>query len=125
MRPMSVASRDVAIKWMITSVSEVDWKIDPARSSSSREQRAIDEVAVVRDSDGALRIFDHERLGVFQMALALSGVTVVADGVGAFQALDDVLFEDVGDQAHRRCEISPSPSEETMPEDSWPRCCSA
>ena len=34
------------------------------------------------------------------MALALSGVTVMADGVDAYQVFDYVLFEDVGDEAH-------------------------
>ena len=78
----------------------------------------------MRDKDGTLRIFNHKGLRVFQMALALSGVTM-ADGVDAYQAFDYVLFEDVGDELHRRCEINPLPSEETIPEDSWPRCCSA
>ena len=64
------------------------------------QQRAVDEIAVVRDRDRSLGIFDDERLGVFEMALALSGVAVVADGVGAFEPLDDFFFEGVGDQPH-------------------------
>ena len=64
------------------------------------QQRAVDQIAVMRDRDGALGIFDDKRLSVFQVALALGRITIVADGVGPFEPLDDVFFKRIGDQAH-------------------------
>jgi hypothetical protein len=45
-------------------------------------------------------ILDYKRLSVFEVALSGRGVTVVSYGAGAFQPVDDVLLEDVGDEAH-------------------------
>ena len=64
------------------------------------QQGAVDEIAVVRDGNGALGIFDDERLGVFKMALPRRRITIVTDGVGPFQALDNVFLEDVRNQSH-------------------------
>jgi hypothetical protein len=47
-----------------------------------------------------LRIFDNEGLRVFEMALALSGVAIVAYGALPFQPLDDIFLEDIRDQTH-------------------------
>ena len=41
-RSSRVVKRLVATRWMITSVSEVDWKIAPLRTSSSRKVRALE-----------------------------------------------------------------------------------
>ncbi len=41
MRSRSVVPFDPAIRWMMTSVSEVDWKIEPRRSSLSRSSSAF------------------------------------------------------------------------------------
>ncbi len=54
----------------------------------------------MRDRNRPLGIFDDKGLGVFEMALALGGVAVVADGVLTFEPLDHVFFESVGDQPH-------------------------
>ncbi len=43
------------------------------------------------------------------MALAGRGVAIVADGAVAFQPLDDILFERVGDQAHLAMRDQPLP----------------
>ena len=40
------------------------WKIDPPRTSSSRSSLRVDEVAVVRDGNLAVRAVDQERLRV-------------------------------------------------------------
>ena len=41
-RTSSVRYDDVATRWMITSVSLVDWKIDPRRTSSRRKVVALE-----------------------------------------------------------------------------------
>jgi len=54
----------------------------------------------MRDRDRALRVFDDKRLGVFEMALALRRITVMADGAGTFEPLDHFFLKSVGDQTH-------------------------
>ena len=41
MRSVSVAAREAAIRWMITSLSTVDWKIEPRASSRLRSSSAF------------------------------------------------------------------------------------
>ncbi len=50
------------------------------------QQGSIDEIAVVRDRYRALRVFDDEWLGIFQMTLALSRIPVMADGAWRLRA---------------------------------------
>ena len=71
---------------MITSVSVVDWKIDPGLFQLVAQQRAVDQIAVMRDRDRPLGIFDDKGLGVFEMALALGRIAVVADGAVRLRA---------------------------------------
>jgi hypothetical protein len=52
------------------------------------------------DGDGPLRVFDDKGLGVFQMTLAGGGISIMTDGACTVQALDNVFFENIGDQAH-------------------------
>jgi hypothetical protein len=40
-RPTRVGAGEAAIKWITTSVSDVDWKIDPRASSCSRSASAF------------------------------------------------------------------------------------
>ena len=40
-RAVRVVSFEVAMRWMITSVSEVDWKMEPDSSSCSRSWLAL------------------------------------------------------------------------------------
>ena len=65
---------------MMTSVSEVDWKMEPESSNSFRNISALTRLPLCEIAMGPLRIFDDKGLSVFQMTLALSGVAIVADG---------------------------------------------
>ena len=60
----------------------------------------IHQVAVVRDRDSAARIFDDQRLAIFDGGGTSGRVAVVPDGAGAFELAQHVLVEDVGDQSH-------------------------
>jgi hypothetical protein len=83
----------------MTSVSLPLWKIDPHELVA--ELPRVDEVAVVRDRDLAVRAVDQERLGVLDLALAGGRVAGVADGDVSRQTLEAVLVEGVGDLPHR------------------------
>ena len=82
-RAVRDCSRDVAMRWMITSVSEVDWKMETGRLQVLPELVGVDQVAVVGHGDGPVGVFDHERLGVLDVGLPAGGIAVVADGRGA------------------------------------------
>ena len=47
-----------AIRWTITSVSTVDWKIEPRASSCARSSLGVDQVAVVGDRERARAALD-------------------------------------------------------------------
>ncbi len=87
--------------------------------------RCVDQVAVVRQRDGAFIRLHHDGLGIEQRRISGSGVPRVADGERAMQPGENVFGEDVGHQAHGSVGVSAMPFELTMPADSWPRCCSA
>src|SRR5262245_60673448 len=61
---------------------------------------SVDQIAVMRDCDGPLRVFDDKRLNIFQMTLAGRRVTIVTDCPRALQSLDNVLVEDIRNQTH-------------------------
>ena len=55
MRSTSVAPSTRAIRWTMTSVSLVVWKIEPRASSFVAQLVGVHQVAVVRDRERALR----------------------------------------------------------------------
>ena len=84
----------------MTSVSEVDWKMEPAASSSCRSRPAFDQVAVVADRDRPAVALDQVRLGVRRDGVAGGRVADVADRAIAGKPGQDALVEDVVDEAH-------------------------
>src|SRR5262249_2145672 len=60
----------------------------------------VDEVAVVRDRDLAVRAVDEDRLRVEELALARRRVPCVADGDVPGQRLERALVERLGDVPH-------------------------
>ena len=79
-----------AIRWMMHSVSEPDWKIEPRSISSSRSAQGVGQVAVVGDGAAAHGEFAEERLHVADLRRALGAggrVADVADGERAGQRL--------------------------------------
>ena len=79
-----------AIRWMMHSVSEPDWKIEPCWISSSRKRERVGQVAVVGDGAAAHRELGEQRLDVADLGVALGAggrVADVADGERAGQRL--------------------------------------
>ena len=74
-----------AIRWMITSVSEVDWKIEPRRCSSGLQRQRVGEVAVVRDREAAEGELGEQRLDVALDRRAVGRIAHVADRRGRRQ----------------------------------------
>ena len=64
----------------MTSVSLVDWKIEPRRMSVARAGARVGDVAVVRDREAAAGELGEQRLDVAQRRLAGGRVANVADG---------------------------------------------
>ena len=79
-----------AIRWMMHSVSEPDWKIEPRPISSSRKREGVGQVAVVGDGAAAHGELGEERLHVADLGRALGAggrVAHVPDGEAAGQRL--------------------------------------
>ena len=79
-----------AIRWMMHSVSEPDWKIEPCWISSSRKRERVRQVAVVGDGAAAHGELGEQRLHVADLGVALGAggrVADVADGERAGQGL--------------------------------------
>jgi hypothetical protein len=77
-----------AYRWRMTSVSEVDWKIDPAASSSWRRTAALVRLPAV----------DQDRLRVGRDRVSGGRVTHVAHRAVAGQRLQQLVGEDVVDE---------------------------
>src|SRR5713226_5708462 len=60
----------------------------------------IDEVAVMRERKSAARVLDHERLAVLESRRTGSRVAIVANRSRAFEPVDYLGIENVGDQSH-------------------------
>ena len=122
-RSSGVCSRERASSCTITSLSAVVLKIAPRRSSSRRIAIGVHQVAVVRDRDRTGVGAGVEGLRVAREAAARRRVAHVADRVAPRQPLQDVLVEDVGDQAHAAVHVLlVLRTTDTMPALSWPRC---
>ena len=63
-RSTTVGAREAAIRWIMISLSEEDWKHRAARLEPVAQLREIHQVAIVRDCDSAARILNHQRLAV-------------------------------------------------------------
>ena len=63
----------------MTSVSLVDWKIEPRRMSVSPQAHRIGEIAVVRDGEAAEFEIGEQRLDVAQRGLAGRRIAHMAD----------------------------------------------
>ena len=72
-------------------MSEVDWKIEPAASSSCAQLGGVHQVAVVAERDRAAVALDEEGLGVGGYGVARRRVAHVADGAVARQLLQHVV----------------------------------
>ena len=119
----SVGALERAIRWRITSESEVVVKSAPARLERRPDLPGVDEVAVVRERQRAAAGREDDRLGVGQRARRPPSSTGRArwpcGPAGA-----------TGAPRRRRRRRSPSParrgsrrsSSEAMPADSCPRC---
>ena len=64
------------------------------------QDTGIDQVAIMGNRNRTMGVFNDKGLGVLEMALSCGGIAVVADGTGPFQALDHLLFEDIGHKTH-------------------------
>ena len=73
----------------MTSVSEVDWKIEPRRCSRSLQGQGVGEIAVVGDGETAAGELGEERLDVALERAAMGGVADMADGAAAGEPVDD------------------------------------
>src|SRR5260370_9016790 len=60
----------------------------------------IDKVAVMRERKSAARVLDHKRLAVLEIRRTGSRVAIVANRSRAFEPVDDLGIENVGDQSH-------------------------
>ena len=81
-------------------MSEVDWKIEPAASSSWRRIVGVHEVAVVADGDRAAVALDEVRLRVRGHGVARGRVAHVADGPVPGKRVEPRLREHVVHQPH-------------------------
>ena len=98
--PESVRSRECATRCRITSVSLLDWKMDPSRSSSRRSSAAF---VILPLCATAMRPFvagHRKRLRVEQRGVAGGRITRVADGQFARKRLDHLRREDIRHVAH-------------------------
>ena len=64
---------------MITSVSLVDWKIEPRRLSVRLKLHRVREIAVVRDREAAFGKLGEQRLDVAKRGLAGGRIADMAD----------------------------------------------
>ena len=117
----------MAIRWMKTSLSVVDWNRQPRRTSARRSAVRVGQVAVVRDREAAELEIGIQRLHVAQHGLAGGGVAVVTDRAccPGSEAITRASPKLSPTRPMPRWEWKRVPSKVTMPVASWPRCCSA
>ena len=90
----------MAIRWMNTSVSVVDWNRQPRRTSARRSTCALVRLPLCADGEAAELEIGVERLDVAQHRVAGRGIAVMADGDAAGQLRDHPgVAEIVADQA--------------------------
>ena len=79
-RPRRFAAFDRAYRCSTTSVSLLDWKIDPWRRARRAARRALTRLPLWQMLDLAVRAVDQKRLRVRQPALARRRIADVPDG---------------------------------------------
>ena len=85
----------------MTSVSLVDWKIEPRRIERGAQRHGVGEIAVVGDREAALGELGEQRLDVAQRGFAGGRIADMADPDLARQLADDVVAVEIaGDMAH-------------------------
>ncbi len=85
---------------VMTSVSGAGLERNALRLELVAQLGGVDEVAVVGEGDGVLAARPGERLGVLPGGRAGRGVAHVTDGVRAGEPGEDLLVEDLRDEAH-------------------------
>ena len=88
------------MRWTKTSVSTVDWKMEPEVFQLFPQDLGVDQVPIMADRDGTVGILHDEGLGILDMALSGGRIAVVPDGAGPVEPLDNILLENVSDQTH-------------------------
>ena len=91
MRSISVPCPLVAIRCWITSVSDVDWKIEPFGDEPFAQHQRVGEVAVMGDREAARRKIRIQRLYIAQKGFAGRGIADMADRRLAFERIDDLF----------------------------------
>ena len=85
----------------MTSVSLVDWKIEPRRISAARSVMALDRLPLWATAKPPSARSANKRLDVAQRGLAGGRIADMADGDLARQLADDVVAVEIaGDMAH-------------------------
>jgi hypothetical protein len=84
------AFRERAIRWRITSLSEVDWKIAPVATSCSRRVRKLVRLPLWAMATPPASRSANIGWTLRMNAAAGGGIAGVADGVAAGQALRQV-----------------------------------
>ena len=85
----------------MTSVSLVDWKIEPRRIERGAQRHRVGQIAVMGDREAALGKIGEQRLDVAQRGFAGGRIADMADRDRARQLADDVVAVEIaGDMAH-------------------------
>jgi len=113
-----------AIRWRITSVSLVVWKIEPSLSRRWRISTAFVRLPLWT-IPAAERGLDDDRLGVGDDARPRGRVAGVTEGARAGQATDHLLPEDVRDLPHAALDPQVLAVPADDPRALLPRCCRA
>ena len=82
----------------MTSVSMVDWKMEPSSSRRQRICRALVRVPLWPMAMHQTAVLHHEGLGVDEHGGAGGGIAHVADGQMPRQLIQDGRVEDLGHQ---------------------------
>ena len=86
----------------MTSVSLVDWKIEPRRFSVRRSFMALDRLPLCATANPPSASSANKRLDVAQRGLASGRIADMADAAAAGELADDVVTVEIaGDMAHR------------------------
>ena len=75
----------------MTSVSLVDWKIEPRRLSVAPQLHRVGDIAVVRDREAAVGELGEQGLDVAQRGLAGRRIADMADRGAAGELADDLV----------------------------------
>jgi hypothetical protein len=92
----------VATRWMMTSVSEVDWKIEPRRIQLAPQLHRVGDVAVVRDREAAEARSAKSGCTLRSARFAGGRIAHMAAGDVAGQGANRLVIVEIArDMAHR------------------------